>query len=184
MKRLFIVLLLVFLLCFTFSCQQGEETAEEGITEEEAKVMYDRYLEARHTINLDMLDEIYAEDIVVHDPNYPEDIIGLANLKEYYSNNHKALPDLHFTIDEIIVKGNKIFCVWTFTGTNSGPLKTPLGEIPATGKKVQFSGAAIDLLDEGKIVEEWLYFNVLQIMQQLGFTINPPQSPEVQEEKN
>ena len=29
MKKLFMILSLVFLLCFTFSCQQGEEVAEE-----------------------------------------------------------------------------------------------------------------------------------------------------------
>jgi len=34
MKKLFMVILLVFLLCFTFGCQQGEEVAEE--TKEEA----------------------------------------------------------------------------------------------------------------------------------------------------
>jgi len=31
MKRLFMVIPLVFLLCFTFSCQKGEEAAEEAV---------------------------------------------------------------------------------------------------------------------------------------------------------
>jgi hypothetical protein len=37
MKKLFMVLPLVFLLCFTFSCQQGEEVAEEVIAEQEER---------------------------------------------------------------------------------------------------------------------------------------------------
>ncbi|MEE9501928.1 MAG: ester cyclase [Candidatus Aminicenantaceae bacterium] len=73
--------------------------------------------------------------------------------------------------------------VWTFSETNTGSFHTPLGDIHATGKKVQFSGVAIDRVDEGKIVEKWVYFNVLYVLQQLGFTITPPQPPEPPEEK-
>ena len=180
MKKLSMIILLVILLFFTFGCQQK---VEEGITEEEAKAIGDVYVRARNEVNLALLDEIYAPDVVVHDCSSPEDIIGLKALKEYYSYTHKALPDLFATIDETIVKGDKIVWVWTFSATNTGPFHTPLGDIPATGKKVQFSGVAIDRVDEGKLVEEWVYFNVLQVLQQLGFTITPPQLPEPPEEK-
>jgi ketosteroid isomerase-like protein len=37
MKKLFMVLPLVFLLCFTFSCQQGEEVAAEPAVDAEAE---------------------------------------------------------------------------------------------------------------------------------------------------
>jgi len=171
---------LVLLLCLAFSCQKQ---GEKGITEEEGKAIGDTYAKARNEVNLALLDEIYAPDVVVHDCSSPEDIVGLDALKEYYSYTHKAFPDLHVVLDETIVKGDKIIWVWTFTGTNTGLFHTPLGDIPATGKKVQFSGVAIDRVDEGKIVEEWVYFNVLQVLQQLGFTIIPPQPPEPQEEK-
>jgi steroid delta-isomerase-like uncharacterized protein len=180
MKKLLMIIPLVILFCFTFSCQ---EQAEEGITEEEAIAIGDVYVKARNEVNLALLDEIYAPDVVVHDCSSPEDIIGLEALKKYYSYTHRALPDLYATIDETIVKGDKIVWVWTFSATNTGPFHTPLGDIPATGRKVQFSGVAIDRVDEGKLVEEWVYFNVLQVLQQLGFTITPPQPPEQHEEK-
>ena len=37
MKKLFMVIPLVFLLCFTFSCQKGEEVAEEPVVDVEAE---------------------------------------------------------------------------------------------------------------------------------------------------
>ena len=171
---------LALLLCITFSCQKQ---AEEGITNEEAKALGDIYVKARNEVNLALLDEIYAPEVVVHDCSSPEDIVGLDALKEYYSYTHKAFPDLHAALDETIVKGDKIIWVWTFSGANTGSFHTPLGDIHATGKKVQFSGVAIDRVDEGKIVEEWVYFNVLQVLQQLGFTITPPQPSDPSEEK-
>jgi steroid delta-isomerase-like uncharacterized protein len=179
MKKLLMIIPLVSLLCFTFCCQKGEE----GITDEEAKAIGDIYAKARNEVNLALLDEIYAPDVLVHDCSSPEDIVGLDALKEYYSYTHKAFPDLQATMDETIVKGEKIIWVWTFSATNTGPFHTPMGDIPATGKKVQFSGVAIDRVDEGKLVEEWVYFNVLQVLQQLGFTIAPPEPPKQQDEK-
>ncbi|MFP4082346.1 MAG: ester cyclase [Candidatus Aminicenantes bacterium] len=179
MKKLFMVIPSVLLLCFALSCQQP---AEEGITEEEAKSIGDIYTKSRNEINLALLDEIYSPDVVVHDCSAPEDIIGLDALKAYYSNTHQAIPDLNATIDEIIIDGDKIVWTWTFMGTQSGVFHTPLGDIPPTGNKVKFSGVAIDRLEEGKIVEEWVYFNLLDVLMQLGFTLNPPQSPETQEE--
>ena len=37
MKKLYMVLPLVFLLCFTFGCQQGEEVAEEPVVDLDAE---------------------------------------------------------------------------------------------------------------------------------------------------
>ncbi|GAH33116.1 unnamed protein product, partial [marine sediment metagenome] len=45
---------IILLLCFTFSCQQQ---VEEGITEEEAKAFIDRALEIWNEGNLDLVNE-------------------------------------------------------------------------------------------------------------------------------
>ena len=166
-----VVILLLF--CLAVSCQQP---VEEAITEEEAKALGDRYIKARNEVNLALLDEIMDPEIVVHDAGYPEDIVGLEALKNYYTGNHKAFPDFYATIDEMIVKGDKIVWLWTITGTNTGPL----GDLPPTGRKVRFSGVAIDSVVNGKVVEEWVFFNVLDVYQQLGFTLTPPQVEEPQ----
>lgn len=113
MKKLLTIIPLVILLCFAFSCQKQ---GEEGITDEEAKAIGDIYAKARNEVNLALLDQIYAPDVLVHDCSSPEDIVGLDALKEYYSYTHKAFPDLQATMDETIVKGDKIIWVWTFTG--------------------------------------------------------------------
>jgi steroid delta-isomerase-like uncharacterized protein len=147
-------------------------------TEEVAKAIAEYYLKARNETNLSLLDRIYSPDVIVHDPSQPKEVVGLAALKRQYESTHAAVPDVRFAMDEIYLKGDKI--VWTFTmsGTITGPFRTPLGELPPTGKSFRFSGVAIDRIAEGKIAEEWLYFNVLEILQPLGFTLAPPQPPE------
>jgi hypothetical protein len=56
--------------------------------------------------------------------------------------------------------------------------------MPATGKKIHMSGIYVYLMDNGKITEEWTYFNLLSYYQQLGFTLSPPQRKEQLDENN
>jgi len=175
MKKLLMIIPLVILLCFTFGCQQGEE----GITEEEVQVFTDRILEMWNEANLTIVDEFYAPEIVRHDCGVPDDIVGLENMKNYLTNLFNAFPDLHITVDEMIVAGYKMAQRWTLTGTNTGSM----GDMPPTGKNVRFSGVSIVHMVNGKAVEIWDYYNVLDMMQQLGFTLTPPQPQKPQEEK-
>ena len=56
----------------------------------------------------------------------------------------------------------------TWTGTQTGPLATPDGEIPASGKHQ--STAAVLVLDyEGDELKEYRhYFDMLSLLQQIG----------------
>jgi predicted ester cyclase len=70
----------------------------------------------------------------------------------------------------VLVENDKIIVFATFEGTNTGPL----GDIAATGNKASVSGVYVFRIVEGKIAEEWTYFNLLSYYQQLGFTLTPP----------
>jgi ketosteroid isomerase-like protein len=70
MKRLFCVIPLVFLLCFTFSCQKAEEVAEEPVVDVEAdmqnveKVIRDFY-DAASTQNFQGIRDLCTDDFVL-----------------------------------------------------------------------------------------------------------------------
>jgi len=75
-----------------------------------------------------------------------------------------AFPDGHWTLNEQIAEGDKVVSRWTLTGTHMG---TFLGIAP-TGRYVISRGVSIHRLAAGKIVEEWMEWDTLGIMQQLG----------------
>jgi steroid delta-isomerase-like uncharacterized protein len=176
MKKTIMVIPLVFLLCFTFGCQQQ---GEEGITEEDVQAFTNSVLEMWNEANITIVDEVYAPEIVRHDCGIPEDIEGLENVKNHLENFFNAFPDLNITVDETIVAGNKMAQRWTMSGTNTGSW----GEMPPSGKNVRLSGVSIVHFVNGKAVEIWDFYNVLDMMLQLGFTLTPPQPPEAPEEK-
>lgn len=165
----------VFLLLFSFSCQKQ---VEEGITEVEAQEIADHVLEIWNVGNLDLVDHTYAPDYVRHYVDIYPDIEGIDAYKKWITDTRTTFPDFNVTItDEPIIQGEMIVSRFVFTGTHTGPLNSPAGTLPPTGKKVRASGVTINHVIDGKIVEEWLYFNQASTLQQLGFTLVPPAPP-------
>ena len=108
------------------------------------------------------MDQLYAPDVVYHIGG--EDVRGLKNWKQWAGAIWDAFPDIHWTFDDRIVKGDKVVTRMTATGTHKGEF---MG-IPPTNKKM--TGSAIEIFRRagGQIVESWLMMDALGIMQQLG----------------
>jgi steroid delta-isomerase-like uncharacterized protein len=179
MKKSFIhfilILPLVLLLCFAMNCQQQ---GQEGGTEEEVTSISERYLKVWNEGNLDLIDALCAPGFVRHYVDVYEDIVGIDAYKKWVTDIRSSFPDFTITIDETIFTNDKIVVKATATGTNTGPLRTPMGELLPTGKKIRFRLADIIQLADGQITEEWIYYNQAPVLLQLGFTLTPPQPPE------
>jgi steroid delta-isomerase-like uncharacterized protein len=160
---------LLTLIAFSFlagaSCQQKTDS------DKEMKAMADKTLEVWNTGNLSLFDEILSPDIVFHEVDISEDFVGIEANKAYVTSARTAYPDFNVTFDEIIITGDYTVIRWTVTGTNTGPI----GDSPPTGKKINFSGAMISHVVDGKALETWQYYNNAAIMIQLGYTITPPE---------
>ena len=84
-----------------------------------------------------------------------------------------AFPDLHSTVEYLIAEGDMVVSRFTMRGTHQGEF---IG-IPPTGKQVKVTGMVIHRFADGKIVEYWVKWDVLGMMQQLG-VIPPPTGAE------
>ena len=116
---------------------------------------------------MDLASELHASDIVFYDADSPP-LHGRDAYDGFASTFLTAFPDLHFTIEEMFGAGDMVAQRWTCTGTHEGEL---MG-IPPTGKPVVTTGIDIFRLADGKIVEEWVNWNTLSMLQQLG--VIPP----------
>ena len=101
-------------------------------------------------------------------------IIVAHNRKEVAANIAvfiSGFPDLNISLSNLHLCGNYAFYNWTFSGTNTGVF----GEFPATGKKVKVNGMSrVIFNEEGKIVQEDVSYNELDLLQQLGYSLIPP----------
>ena len=113
--------------------------------------------------NLDVLDEVYAADLVWHEPD--QDVRGAEEARQFFGAYKTAFPDLHATVEDAIAEGDKVVTRWTIRGTHRGEVEE-FG--PPTGRRVEFEGITIHRIEDGKIVEEWERYDNLGVMQQLG----------------
>lgn len=83
-----------------------------------------------------------------------------------YSRN--AFPDLAFVLDEVLQAGERIAVRWHAEGTHDGDLRG----LPATGKRVTFSGQTFYELKSGQVAGHW------QVVDRLGFSsqVRPPRA--------
>lgn len=86
-----------------------------------------------------------------------------------------AFSDLTSTPTHVFASGNKVAAISTVTGTHAGPLKGPMGEIPATNKKVGYQMLHMVEFDPaaGGAAKEWLFADMGTMMGQLGLSPAP-----------
>jgi steroid delta-isomerase-like uncharacterized protein len=113
--------------------------------------------------NLDIIEEIYAPDVVWHEPD--QEVHGIEEAKRFVTNYKTALPDLNVTVEDAIAEGDKAVTRWTVRGTHHGEVEE-FG--PPTGRQVEIKGVTMHRIEDGKIVEEWEGYDILSILQQLG----------------
>jgi steroid delta-isomerase-like uncharacterized protein len=114
--------------------------------------------------NLDLADELFDPDYVLHDPAVPEEVRGPEGIKQYVSMYRSAYPDTHFTVEDQIAEGDRVVTRWTGQGTQQGEL---MGISP-TDNQVTVTGIEFDRVSDGKMQETWVNYDALGMMQQLG----------------
>lgn len=133
---------------------------------EDNKNIVRRYREIYNANNIDALGEVLAPAFVAHNmlPNVPRTLEGA---KMIHSQNIAVFPDSHTTTNDLIAEGDMVVERWTVTMHHTG---APffIGNLPASGKKVEVSGINTYRIADGKIVETWADMDFLGVMQQVG----------------
>jgi len=134
-----------------------------------AKETFGRAAESFNRRDVKAFAALYAVDAVVHDPTYPQPLKGRDAVAQDLNDFLRAFPDARFTILNILEDGTTAAGEYSLSGTHTGPLALPSGEIPATGKPLSFNGSAFSRFnDRGEIVEESRYFDIAGQLAQLG----------------
>lgn len=83
-----------------------------------------------------------------------------------------AIPGIHFTVEDVVAEGDKVVVRVIGRGTHT----TDFMGIPATGKEFEFPLYDLARFDDGKLVEHWELFGMLNLPRQLGAQIGPAQT--------
>ncbi|HEY3229817.1 MAG TPA: ester cyclase [Roseiflexaceae bacterium] len=121
--------------------------------------------------NVELAEDFFADTYVHHDSASPH-VRDRDGLKQVLRAFLDGCPDLHITIDQLLAEGDTVTKRWTYHATHTGDLSG----LPPTGKRITMSGLELFRLEGGKIVECWLGYDNLSLMQQLGVIPTAEQS--------
>lgn len=132
--------------------------------------LVEKYLDCVKRGDAEGLAALYAVDGVVHDPLSPEPVRGREAIAAVFAAFKRAIPDMEWRLARPLLEdGERIAFEVTVTGINDGPLRTPEGELPPTGRAVSVAMALFETLDaDGLIAEERPYFDATGFAGQLG----------------
>lgn len=133
-----------------------------------------KYTDAFNRRDVEAYGKLYANDAVVIDPFYPTPLVGRNAQKEDLGTFLRGFSDLRLEFVKVVESNDGGAFEVRMTGTNDGPLTTPAGEMPPTGKRIDLRGAGfIRLSGDGLVLEEHRYYDSGVLMRQLGPTPEP-----------
>ena len=84
-----------------------------------------------------------------------------------------ACPDGRHTLSDIVVDGDRAAIEGTWTGTQTGPMASPGGEIPPTGRSVVLPFCAVATRRGERIAAVSVYLDPMSMLAQLGLVPEP-----------
>ncbi|HWY09078.1 MAG TPA: ester cyclase [Candidatus Acidoferrales bacterium] len=114
--------------------------------------------------NLPVADELIGANYTHHDASTPDLGRGPESEKKRVTLYRNAFPDLRLTVEDLFADGETVVARWSCRGAHRGEFN---GMAP-TGKQFLISGITVARLADGKIVEGYVNWDALGLMQQIG----------------
>jgi predicted ester cyclase len=133
------------------------------------RAILQRLYDALNRHDLDGFCEVLTPDCVDHGD--PGGTVGRAAMRQHIGAFLSAFPDLHTSLDQVIVDsdGETVGSRTTTTGTHQGDL---MG-IPPTGRQIRVPAVDMARLSGGLIAERWGGLDTFSLLQQLGVVTAP-----------
>jgi steroid delta-isomerase-like uncharacterized protein len=109
-----------------------------------------------------IVDELMVDDYVRHTLRGGDQ--SRTELKHSVEALKVAFPDLETGIEDIFAEGDRVVVRWRSRGTQTGEF---MG-VPATNKPVEIPGITISRLEGGRIAEEWVTWDALEMLYRVG----------------
>jgi predicted ester cyclase len=119
--------------------------------EENKKSLYRLFEEVWNQGDLSVIPEVLSPDYVGHNPR--KDIIGIDGFERAVKDFRAAVPDGHWTVNDIVGEGDKLAVSFTIAGTQTTTYK----DREPTGKLVTNKMLIINRYVDGKCVESTPY---------------------------
>jgi hypothetical protein len=138
-------------------------------TEANKKLVHRQFDEIWNGANWATVDELYAPNCVNHDPYNPDQPAGPEGFKQRVAGYRSVLHGF-----DPGSNSNWPRATWSKpTGRCAAPTADRWKAPPPTGKAIYVDGQLLSRIVDGKFVEEWVHWDTLGLLRQIG-AVPPP----------
>jgi steroid delta-isomerase-like uncharacterized protein len=135
------------------------------------RVFFDSYLAAWNAHDSAAVARHMADDAVYEDVALRRVLHGPSEIASFVEEATRTSSDFRFEVVSLFTAGDDYANEWVMVGTNDREVRG----VPATGRSFRVRGASVGKLDaSGRIVENRDYYNLMELLTQLGI---PPEAP-------
>ncbi len=141
----------------------------------ELRSVVERFYDAFNRGDFDTVLEIFAPDVETTEPSLGT-IQSAEQWRAYGEAFKRAMPDARLNLRSAVESGDTIAVEGSFTGTHTGPLLSPQGEVPPTGRTINIPYADFLTVRDGRVVSHRVYYDQVALGAQLGLMPGQPTS--------
>ena len=142
--------------------------ATEVLTADEIVMLARKQIDIFNAGDWEQFRETLAADSRYDELGTQRKIEGPEKVVELFKSWKTAFPDVAGTVTSAIASGNKAVLEVTWKGTHTGPLESPEGTIPASGRRQETPAACFFTFEGDKIKESRHYFDSMTLLKQIG----------------
>lgn len=130
-----------------------------------------KWLDAINRGDLDALVAMCQPDVELSNPDGRwHGVSGVRNMFEPLTH---ALSERESQVTNVVESGDTVVAEFTVGGRHTGPLATPQGAVPPTGKIISFPMIGVFELRDGKLISSRGQYDRLAMATQLGLLGTP-----------
>jgi steroid delta-isomerase-like uncharacterized protein len=135
---------------------------------------FDAYLDAWNAHDPAAVARYMADDAIYEDVALGRVLHGPSEIAKFVEEATRASSDFRFEEVSLFSAGSDYANEWIMTGTNDREVQG----VPATGRSFRVRGASVGKLDtSGRILENRDYYNLAEMLAQLGIQPAAPPQP-------
>jgi predicted ester cyclase len=124
-------------------------------------IMYQLFNGVWNKKDYSLIDQYVAEDMLQHSPGEGS---GREGFRETVKKYHAAFSDMNFIIEDEMADADMVTHRFRWECTHTGTFNG----IPATGRRVSFTGTVIVRVSNGQMAEHWSNVDAMSLLIQLG----------------
>ena len=140
----------------------------EVLTADELVKIAHQQIDAFNSGDWDQMRGLLAADAHYHELGTERVIEGPEQIIEAFKGWKTAFPDAAGTVTSSVASGDTAVLEVTWKGTQTGPLTTAAGTIPASGKSQETPAAVFYVFEGAKIKASRHYFDAMTLLKQIG----------------